>query len=80
MPSEGVALSSKARSAQNREVMDSKNMVGKNRSSKQILQKKVGKPSSLEGEVTTIENMVVLETDPGGRGSSKNTFLTKRKL
>lgn len=61
------------------EVMDSQSMVGKNRSSYQVMQKKVGKSSSLEGSTTIVENVVVKETNPGGRGSSRSTFLAKRE-
>jgi len=60
-------------------VMDSQNMVGKNKSSNQGPQKKAGKSSSSEGVVVAIEYMVVLEIDPGGQDSSKSTFLTKRE-
>jgi len=52
-------------------------MVEKNKSSKQVLHKKVGKSSSSKGEVATAENLVMLETNPGGRGSFKNTLLAK---
>jgi len=41
-------------------------MVGKNRASKQVAQKKVGKPSSSEGAAAATENLVVLGTYPCG--------------
>jgi len=53
--------------------------VGKNKSSKQVPQKRAGKPSSSKGVVVATKNIVVLETNPGGRGSSRNPFLTKRE-
>lgn len=59
--------------------VDSQSMVGKNRSSKQVPQKKAGKPSSSEGATATMKNMVVLGIDLGGRGSSRNNFLAKRE-
>eukprot|EP00253_Pinus_taeda_P032464 PITA_32464 len=58
MPSKGATLSSKAGSAQNRRVMDLQSMAGKNRSSKQVPQKKVEKPSSSEGAAAVTENLV----------------------
>jgi len=61
------------------EVTDSQSMMGKNRSSDQILHNKAGKSSSIEGATTTTENVVVLKTNSGGRGSSKSTFLAKRE-
>ena len=59
--------------------MDLQNKVGKNRYSKQVLQKKAEKPSISKGAAAVAENMVMLEIDPVGRGSSRNTFLAKRK-
>jgi len=53
-------------------------MVGKNRSSKQVPQKKAEKPSISKGAAAVAENMVMLEIDPGGRGSSRN-YLIKRE-
>ena len=58
---------------------DSQSMVGKNKSSKQVPQKKVGKSSSSEGVVATTANLVVLGTNLGGRGSYRNPILTKRE-
>ena len=75
----GATLSNKVGNAHNRKVMDSRIMVGKHRSSKQVPQKKAGKSSNSEGVVVAAENMVVLKTDPRGRGSSRNTFLAKRE-
>lgn len=60
-------------------VMDSQRMVGKNKSSDQVPQKKVGYSFSLEGATAKMENMVVLETNLGGRGAFRITFLTKRE-
>jgi len=60
-------------------VVDSQSIVGKNKSSKQVPQKRAGKPSSSKGVVVATKNIVVLETNPGGRGSSRNPFLTKRE-
>ena len=54
-------------------------MVVKNRSSTWVLQKKAGKSSSSEGATATTKNLVVLGTDPSGRGSSGNPFLAKRE-
>ena len=48
------------------EVMDSQNMVGKNRSSDQVPQRKVEKSSSLKAATIAAKNVVVLETNPGG--------------
>lgn len=41
--------------------MDLQSMMGKNRSSKKVLQKKVGNLSSLENVVLTTENMVMFD-------------------
>lgn len=46
--------------------VDSQSMVGKNRSSKQVSQKEVGKSSNAKGAAVAAENLVVLETYPGG--------------
>lgn len=61
------------------EVIDSHSMVGENMTSNQILQQEVGNSSSLKGATTTTDNVVVLKTNLGGRGSSKSTFLAKRE-
>ena len=47
-------------------VVDSQSMVGKNKSSKRVLQNKVGKPSSLVGATATMKNTVMLNTHPSG--------------
>lgn len=59
--------------------VDHKSMVGRNKSSDQILQQGAGKSSSLEGTTATTDNMVVLKTNPGGQGSFRTTFPAKRK-
>lgn len=55
-------------------VMNSQSMVGKNMTSYQFIQKKVGKTSSLEGSTTIVKNVILKETNPGGQGSSGSTF------
>jgi len=45
--------------------MESEDMVGKSMSSKQVPQKKAGKPSSSKGETIVAENLVDLKTDRG---------------
>ena len=69
----------KVGSSQNKEVIGLQSIVGKKNSLKHVPQKKVGKPSSLARSTATIANMVILETDPGGQVSSRNTFLSKRE-
>lgn len=54
-------------------------MVGKNKSSNQILQLEACKSSSSEGATATMDNMVVLKIDPGGSDSSRSTFLANRE-
>lgn len=60
-------------------MIDAQSMVGKHRSLDQISQQKAGKSSSLEGAVAITKNVVVLKTDPSGRGSFRSTFFAKRE-